>query len=44
MLEISRGKIKIEQFKKLINHPIENVNIYKAPPQGLVLTRVDYDD
>jgi len=44
MLEISRGKIKIEQFKELINHPIENVNIYKAPPQGLVLTRVDYDD
>ena len=44
MLEISRGKIKIEQFKELINHPIENVNIYKAPPQGLALTRVDYDD
>jgi len=44
MLEISRGKIKIEQFKELINHPIENVNIYKAPPQGLVLTQVDYDD
>ena len=44
MLEISRGKIKIEQFKELINHPIENVNIFKAPPQGLVLTRVDYDD
>jgi tRNA pseudouridine38-40 synthase len=44
MLEISRGKIKMEQFKELINHPIENVNIFKAPPQGLVLTRVDYDD
>ena len=44
MLEISRGKIKMEQFKELINHPIENVNIFKAPPQGLVLTQVDYDD
>ena len=31
------------QFKQLINEPVENVNIYKAPPQGLVLTQVDYD-
>ncbi|MBC8345903.1 MAG: tRNA pseudouridine(38-40) synthase TruA [Candidatus Marinimicrobia bacterium] len=44
MVEISRGKYKLEQFKELINHPIDNVNIYKAPPQGLALTQVDYDE
>lgn len=43
MIEISRGKYEMAQFKQLINEPVENVNIYKAPPQGLVLTQVDYD-
>ena len=43
MVEISRGKYKLERYKNLIDHPVENVQIYKAPPLGLVLTQVDYD-
>ena len=43
MVEVIRGKFEIEYFKELINRPLENVNIFKAPPHGLVLTKVDYD-
>ncbi len=43
MVEISRGKYKLEKYKNLIDYPVENVQIYKAPPRGLVLTQVDYD-
>ena len=43
MIEVARGKFEFEQFKKLIEQPIENANIYKAPPRGLVLTKVDYE-
>jgi len=42
MVEVARNKFKLEYFKELIGKPSENVNIFKAPPQGLVLTRVDY--
>jgi tRNA pseudouridine38-40 synthase len=44
MVEISRGKFELERFKNLIDHPKDNVKIFKAPPKGLVLTKVDYDD
>ncbi|MEA1882480.1 MAG: tRNA pseudouridine(38-40) synthase TruA [Candidatus Marinimicrobia bacterium] len=44
MVEISRGKYELEQFKNLLDHPAENVQIYKAPPKGLVLTQVDYNE
>ena len=43
MVEIARGKYKFDQFVDLIKTPKENVNIFKAPPQGLVLTKVDYE-
>ena len=42
MVEVARNKFELEYFKELIDRPSENVNIFKAPPQGLVLTRVDY--
>ena len=42
MVEVIREKFELEYFKELINKPSENVNIFKAPPQGLVLTKVDY--
>ena len=42
MVEVLRDKFELEYFKELINKPSENVNIFKAPPQGLVLTKVDY--
>ena len=43
MVEIARGKYKFDQFVDLIKTPKENVNIFKAPPHGLVLTKVDYE-
>ena len=43
MVEVIREKFELEYFRELINKPSENVNIFKAPPQGLVLTKVDYD-
>ena len=43
MVEVLRDKFELEYFKELINKPSENVNIFKAPPQGLVLTKVDYE-
>ena len=42
MVEVLRDKFELEYFRELINKPSENVNIFKAPPQGLVLTKVDY--
>ena len=43
MVEISKGKYEFEDFKNLIKNPKENVHVIKAPPQGLVLTKVDYE-
>ena len=43
MVEIARGKYKFDEFVDLIKTPKENVNIFKSPPQGLVLTKVDYE-
>ena len=44
MVEIARGKYELDRFKKLIDTPIEDVHIFKAPPKGLVLKQVDYDE
>lgn len=43
MVEISRGKITLENFENLLKHPKENVHIFKAPPHGLRLEKVMYD-
>lgn len=43
MVEVARGNYAFDEFKTLIDQPRENVNIFKAPPKGLVLTQVDYD-
>ena len=42
MVEISRGRFTIELFLNLLNNPEKNVQIFKAPPQGLILEKVDY--
>ena len=42
MVEISREKFTIESFLNLLNNPEKNVQIFKAPPQGLILEKVDY--
>ena len=43
MVEVIREKFELEYFKELIDKPSDDVNIFKAPPQGLVLTKVEYD-
>ena len=43
MVEIARSRYDFDIFKNLIKSPKENVNVVKAPPQGLILTRVDYE-
>ena len=43
MVEVIREKFELEYFKDLIDKPSDDVNIFKAPPQGLVLTKVEYD-
>ena len=42
MVEISRGKCTIETFLSLLNNPEKNVQIFKAPPQGLILEKINY--
>ena len=43
MVEVIKEKFELEYFKELIDKPSDDVNIFKAPPQGLVLTKVEYD-
>ena len=44
MIEIARGRFKIEDFIHLLDYPQKNVHIFKAPPHGLVLTQIDYEN
>jgi len=44
MVEISRNNYPMNDFIKLLKHPKENVHIFKAPPQGLRLEKVIYNE
>lgn len=44
MLAIIEGKFDMEEFLYVLNNPQDNVKIYKAPPQGLILMRIDYEN
>ena len=44
MVEVACGKFPLDRFKSLLDNPTESVHIFKAPPKGLVLTQVDYDE
>lgn len=43
MVEVSKGALTKEDFFELLHSPRENACIYKAPSNGLVLERIDYD-
>lgn len=43
IIKVAEGLYNIEKFKSLLNEPRKNVQIYKAPPNGLILARVDYE-
>jgi len=38
-----QGKISLDYFRDLLNNPQKNVKIFKAPPEGLILVKIDYD-
>ena len=42
MIEVARGKLKIEDFKSLLHNKKFNNLIIKAPPQGLFLNHITY--
>jgi len=43
MVEVTREKMTKKEFETLLNDPSENVKIFRAPPQGLFLEKVEYE-
>lgn len=43
MLEISKGRISLEEFEDLLLNPRIMAKVFKAPAHGLVLEKVEYD-
>tara|TARA_B100001142_G_C14328639_1_gene653213 strand:+ start:589 stop:1329 length:741 start_codon:yes stop_codon:yes gene_type:complete len=43
MIEIGKKKYSLKKFERLLTFPKEDVQIYKAPPNGLILEKVDYE-
>ena len=43
MVEVTRKKMTKLEFEEILNNPQENVQIYKAPAQGLFLEKVEYN-
>jgi len=43
MVAGAQGKISLEKFNELLEKPQKNVKIFKAPPEGLILIRINYD-
>jgi len=44
MIAGAQGKISLDHFEDLLNNPQKNVKIFKAPPEGLILIGIDYDE
>lgn len=43
MVAGAQGKVSLEYFEDLLINPQKNVKIFKAPPEGLILDKIDYD-
>jgi len=43
MVAGAQGKLSLEYFEDLLISPQTNVKIFKAPPEGLILDKIDYD-
>ena len=39
-----QGEISLDYFEDLLHNPQKNVKIFKAPPEGLILMRIDYNE
>ena len=44
MIEVAKNKFSLSKFKELLISPREDVQIFKAPPNGLILEKVDYEE
>lgn len=44
MVAVSQNRLTIDSFKKLLNEPDKNAHVFRAPPQGLILEKVDYEN
>ena len=44
MVAGAQDKISIDYFEDLLNNPQIDVKIFKAPPEGLILSRIDYEE
>lgn len=42
LYDLGRGHISADDFTRLLHHPTTNAAVYIAPPQGLVLIKVEY--
>jgi len=42
MVAVYNGRFKEHEFLSLLKNPRKNVKIFKAPPQGLILEKIDY--
>lgn len=43
MIAVSEDRFSKKSFKFLLENPEKSVRIFKAPPQGLILNRIDYE-
>ena len=43
MIQVSRGRYSRSKFSSLLHEPRKNVQIHRAPANGLILLNVDYD-
>ena len=43
MVQVSRGRFTIDEFRSLVHQPRKNVQIHRAPSCGLILLKVEYD-
>ena len=43
MVGVCQGRISAKEFKLLLYYPKKNVQILKAPPQGLFLEKINYE-
>ncbi|MCK4904104.1 MAG: tRNA pseudouridine(38-40) synthase TruA [Candidatus Marinimicrobia bacterium] len=44
MVAGAQDKISLDYFDDLLTNPQKNVKIFKAPPEGLILIGIDYDE
>ena len=43
MIAVSEDRFSKKKFNFLLENPKKNVRIFKAPPQGLILKKIDYE-